>query len=77
MSINYIVGVCKNINSRELVDRIIRKKPVDRMGYTDKIWGETHEEWKEKGYLSKTDAAGQKVVTSFEEFFGGEVGEIL
>jgi uroporphyrinogen decarboxylase len=64
------------MNSKELVDCLIRKKSVDRMGYADKIWVEAHQGWQDKGYLSRTDSAGQKSKVSFEEFFGAELREI-
>lgn len=64
------------MHSRELVDRLIRKKRVDKMGYADKIWGEALQDWKDKGYLSKIDASGQVAGISFEEFFESDIREI-
>ncbi len=38
------------MNSRELVDNLLRKKKAERVGLTDAPWGDTLRKWVEEGY---------------------------
>jgi uroporphyrinogen decarboxylase len=42
-------------NSRELVDNLMRKRPAERVGLYENIWGQTLERWVTEGYPTKED----------------------
>lgn len=46
-------------NSRDLVDNLMHKRPAERVGLTENIWGQTIERWVKEGY--PTDAEGKPV----------------
>lgn len=38
------------MNSREVIDGLLRKKKVERMGVDDSVWGDTLQTWVQEGY---------------------------
>ena len=53
-------------SSREVIDNLLRKRPADRVGLAEHIWGDTLQLWVDQGY--PTNDEGNPV--SPEEHFG-------
>lgn len=50
------------MTSRERVGRILRRKPVDRIGLFEHFWGDTHKKWTREGHIAEG--------VSLDEHFG-------
>ena len=44
------------LTSRERIDRILRRQPVDRIGLDESFWGETVKKWRDEGHLGADES---------------------
>lgn len=49
------------LTSRERIDNILHRRPVDRIGVFEHFWGDTQRKWREEGHL----AQGEDLATHF------------
>lgn len=65
------------MDSKKLITNILTKQPVERMGFADKIWPETVDNWRKQGYLKKRNGStGAFNNVSFEDWFDADMYEI-
>jgi uroporphyrinogen decarboxylase len=67
------------MNSREVIDNLLRKKKADRVGLYDRPWPDTLEKWKGQGYLTKANdtMVGERgVQINSTEHFGFDICEV-
>jgi uroporphyrinogen decarboxylase len=49
------------LTSRERIERILKRQPVDRVGLQESFWGDTQKHWVEQGHLKE----GENLVSHF------------
>ena len=66
------------MDSKQLITDILKKHPVERMGFGDKIWPEAEQNWRGQGYLQKEKKeTGEVEDVCFNDWFDADMYEIL